>query len=445
MIFIPDNCKFIFENLIAAGFKCYAVGGCVRDSLMGRTPADWDFTTDASPSQIESCFLNYKTLDIGKNFGTITVINGADSFEVTTFRCDGSYSDSRHPDSVTFASSVEEDLSRRDFTMNSIAYSPDEGLIDPFDGYSDIKNEIIRCTSEPFLRFQEDAIRIIRALRFASVLSFEIEEKTCSALISLADTLSKVHPYRIRKELNGLLLGDDAVQILNDFRDVIAVIIPEIKPMFDFKQNNPHHKYDVWLHTLNALKNTPATELHRLTVLFHDIGKPYMKTTDKKGIDHFKQHQQKSADVSKDILRRFGYSSALSSDVLLLIRYHDERFRELRYDVKRMLGILGERLFFILTDVMYSDIMGQSKYKRGEKLSYRDLIISSAKQIIADGECVSLKELAVNGNDLILLGFKGSRIGTVLNKLLDLVLRDLLSNTKEELLDYASKIVKIAD
>lgn len=441
MILIPEKCKFVFDVLTSAGYKCYAVGGCVRDSLMGRTPTDWDFTTDASPSQIEKCFSQYKTLDIGKNFGTITVVNENDTFEITTFRCDGKYTDSRHPDSVTFTSSLEEDLSRRDFTMNSIAYSPNEGLVDPFDGYTDILNKTIRCTGDPLVRFSEDAIRIIRGLRFSSVLSFEIEDCTRCAMLSLSKELSKVHPSRIRKELSGLLVGSNAVNILDDFREVIAVIIPEIKPMFNFKQNNPHHKYDVWTHTLKAFENTPASELHRISVLFHDIGKPFVKTTDKKGTDHFKLHQQKSADLAKVILNRFCYPSSFISDVLLLIKYHDERFKDLRYDVKRILKCIGERLFFVLTDIMYSDIMGQSEFRRAEKLSHREKVISTAKEIIENGECYTLSALSINGDDLVSLGFTGVLIGNTLNNILDLVIRDKLKNSKEELLKFASDIL----
>lgn len=443
MISIPDNCKFIFEILHNAGYKCYAVGGCVRDSLMGRTPADWDFTTDASPAQVEKCFSQYKTLDIGKSFGTITVVNGKDSFEITTFRCDGEYIDSRHPDEVYFTSSVEEDLKRRDFTINSIAYSPQDGLVDPFDGYSDINKGIIRCTGESAIRFSEDAIRIIRCLRFASVLSFDIELQTRNAILSLADSLSKVHPSRIRKEFSGLLTGANAEKILREYRDVIAVIVPEIMPMFDLRQNNPHHQYDVWNHTLAALSNNKNSELLRLSVFFHDIGKPYMKTTDKKGVDHFKGHQQKSAELAKGILKRFSYPSSFISDVEMLIRYHDERFRNLRYDVKRMLGTMGEDLFIILLDIMYSDIMGQSEYRREEKLRYREEIIREAEKIIADRECCSISQLAINGNDLLSMGFSGIEIGEILDMLLDLVLKDEIDNNREELMKCVA--IRFAD
>ncbi len=445
MIKIPPKCNLIFEILINAGFQCYAVGGCVRDSIMGRIPSDWDFTTDALPSEIERCFSEYKTLDIGKEFGTITVIIGDDSFEITTFRCDGEYTDSRHPDSVIFTSSVIDDLSRRDFTMNSIAYSPVDGLVDPFNGVQDIENKIIRCTGKAAVRFNEDAIRMLRALRFASVLGFSFEESTRQAVFEYSYLLSNVHPSRMRKELSGLITGDNIHSVLSEYRDVLAVIIPEIKPMLDTGQNNPHHIYDVWNHTLQALKNSKNTEVHRLCVLFHDIGKPYLKTTDAKGVDHFKKHQLKSAEIAEKVLRRFCYPSDIVADVTLLIRYHDERFRNLRYDIKSMLKVLGERLFFVLTDIIYSDILGQSEYKRAEKLRHRELVISTAQQIIADGECYSLSMLCVNGSDLLKFGIKGKTVGCVLDELLNLVISDKAENKKEVLLSLVPAIVKKLD
>lgn len=442
VILIPEKCKVIFDVLINAGFQCFAVGGCVRDSLMGRVPSDWDFTTDASPFEIENCFSEYKTLNIGKEYGTITVIFGDDSFEITTFRRDGAYSDSRHPDSVTFTNSIIDDLSRRDFTMNSIAYSPADGLIDPFNGVLDIKNRIIRCTGEASVRFNEDAIRMLRALRFASVLGFTLEESTRHAIFDCAELLSNVHPSRMRKEFSGFLTGDYIFDIVSDYRDVLSVIIPEIKPMFNVTQNNPHHIYNVWDHTIEALKNSKNTEVHRLCVLFHDIGKPYLKTTDSKGIDHFKKHQNKSAEIAEIVLRRFCYPSDVVSDVTLLIKYHDERFRNLRYDIKRILGILGERLFWVLMDIIYSDISGQSDYKKEEKFLHRELVVKTAQQIITANECYSLSQLAVNGNDLVACGIKGKEVGRVLRELLNLVISDKAKNELEELLLFVPSVLE---
>lgn len=440
MVSIPEKCKFIFETLYKNGFMCYAVGGCVRDSLMGRIPLDWDFTTDAKPEEIEICFSDYKTVDIGKKYGTITVINKEDSFEITTFRCDGVYSDTRHPDAVTFATSINDDLSRRDFTMNSIAYSPKHGLVDPFGGVLDINNRIIRATGNAKERFEEDAIRILRGLRFASNLGFDFDDSTANALVSSSFLLSKVHPARLRKELSGLLTGGYVFDVLSKYRDTLAVIIPEIEPMFNTTQNNPHHIYDVWNHTIKALSNSKNTELVRLCVLLHDIGKPFLKTTDSVGVDHFKKHQLKSAEIATDILRRFGYPSKFISDVTMLVRYHDERFRNLRYDIKRLLNILGENLFFTLTDVISSDISAQSEYKREEKYSHLELVVKTAKEILDGGECFSLSQLSVNGNDLHVLGFQGKDIGLILNKLLDDVMRERVSNVKEPLLKRVCSI-----
>ena len=442
MIEIPEKCKFIFEKLNDAGFQCYAVGGCIRDSIMGRVPSDWDFTTDATPSEIEACFSEYKIVAIGKDFGTITVITDDDSYEITTFRYDGEYTDSRHPDSVGFTKSVVDDLSRRDFTMNSIAFSLDNGLVDPFNGVKDINNRVIRCTGNASVRFNEDAIRMLRALRFASVLGFTLEQDTSAALLEFSPLLSNVHPSRMRKEFSGLINGDFICEVLSVYRDVVAVIIPEIKPMFSTTQNNPHHIFDVWNHTLASLRCSKNTELHRLCTLFHDIGKPYLKTTDIKGIDHFKKHQLKSAEITEGILKRFCYPSDIISDVVLLTKYHDERFRNLRYDIKRMLNILGERLFFVLTDIIYSDISGQSEYKREDKFSHRELVVNTAQQIINNGECYSLAMLSVKGNDLLNLGIEGKAIGCVLQELLYLVISDNAENNRDELLSLVPSILK---
>lgn len=439
MIKIPDKCNFIFEILENYGFECFAVGGCVRDALMGKEPFDWDFTTNASPEKILNCFSEYKTVEVGKKYGTITVVSDGMSYEITTYRVDGEYSDSRHPDSVTFSTSIIEDLRRRDFTINSIAFSPTRGLIDPFNGAEDIKKGIIRCTGVAQDRFSEDALRILRALRFAARLDFQIENQTKEAIFEFKDRLRFVHPNRLRKEITGILMGK-VQNVLFDYREVLAVVIPEIRPMFDLSQNNPHHCYDVWTHTVVALSHTLKNEVLRLAVFFHDIGKPYVKTTDDNGIDHFKKHQVYSEDIAQKVMERFCYPGTMISDVCTLVRYHDERFRNLTADIKRVLSKVTPRLFNDLLLVSYSDIMAQSEYKREDKLAHRDEVFKEADRIISENDCYSLSQLAVNGNDLIELGYKGQEIGLILSTLLKMVIKGTAENTKSSLIKSIKSI-----
>ena len=440
MINIPSKCRFVFEKLTNSGFKCFAVGGCVRDSIMGIEPKDWDFTTDATPDEISAVFKDFRLIEIGKKYGTICVVCGDDSFEITTFRRDGDYSDNRHPDCVHFSSDICDDLSRRDFTMNSIAYSDTLGFVDSFGGTDDIKNRLIRCTGEPAVRFQEDALRILRALRFASVLGFKIEKNTSEAIFACKDNLKSVHPHRMRKELSGLLMGKYAFNVLSEYSQVIAVIIPEILPMLDCIQNNPHHKYDVWHHTLHALNFAPADEIVRLSVFFHDIGKPHVKTTDVKGVDHFKLHQIKSTEIAHNVLSRFGYPAKTISDVKLLVRYHDERFRKQDESIKKILSIIGKDLIESLFVISECDLLAQSEYKHTEKINHLKFIKARTKSIIDKDECFSLSQLKIKGDDLLSIGYKGKEIGMVLSKLLRLVIKGKLDNNKIELINAAKEI-----
>ncbi|MBQ8001045.1 MAG: CCA tRNA nucleotidyltransferase [Ruminococcus sp.] len=437
---IPDKCKLIFNILENNGFECFAVGGCVRDSIMGNEPNDWDFTTNALPDDICRCFSDYPTIDIGREYGAICVVIDSEPFEITTYRFDGVYSDSRHPDSVSFSRNITEDLARRDFTINSIAYSESRGYVDPYNGIQDIKDGIIRCTGVASKRFGEDALRMLRAIRFAARFGFSVDPATKEAMLTLKDNLRAVHPQRIRKELTGILMADNVSHILRDYRDVIAVIIPEITPMFDLPQVNPHHCYDVWTHTLTALEHTPASELIRFAVFFHDIGKPCVKTTDDKGIDHFKKHQLISAQMTGDILRRFGFPNKFINKVCALIRHHDERFRLMGADIRRVLSDIGEDLFWKLMDVSLADMLGQSDYHRADKLAQRDAVIKEAHAIIARGDCYTLSQLKVKGPDLIAMGFKGEAIGHALNVLLRLVIKGKLANNRDELLLIAKSL-----
>lgn len=438
MLKFPEKTQIIFETLKNNGFECYAVGGCVRDMLMGRTPADFDFTTDATPKEIAGCFEGYKTIDTGIEFGTVAVVVDDDVYEITTFRLDGDYKDNRHPDNVTFSKDIEDDLCRRDFTVNSIAASSDGEIIDPWGGIIDIERKVIRTTGKAEKRFLEDALRILRALRFSSKLNFSIEQSTKAAIHSCKDNLSSVHPQRIKKELEGLILSNVRSDFLFEFTDVLSVIIPDIEPVINLKQNNPHHIYSVWKHTLVALENTPEDLEIRLAVLFHDFGKAQAHTTDSEGIDHFKGHQAISASIAQRELSRFGFSSKLVNNVVTLIKYHDERFRNGDADIKKVLRITDTELFFKLMDIQMADTLAQSEYKREDKINFINNVKKRAQEIVDKGECYKISQLSVNGDDVLSCGYKGREVGEVLNMLLNAVISQKCDNDREKLL-YALK------
>lgn len=437
MSFIPKKCQFIIDILRKNGYECFAVGGCVRDTILGRVPSDWDFTTNAKPAEILDCFRDYRTIDVGKRFGTIAVVSNDEVYEITTYRIDGVYSDSRHPDEVIFSTTVEGDLARRDFTINSIAYSDESGFVDTLGGVADIERGVIRTTGDPDKRFSEDALRIIRAIRFSGKLGFVIEPDTKKAMFNNRGRLGEVHPQRIRKELSAILVSDKAGQLLNEYRDIFSVVIPEISAIFDLPQNNIHHKYDVWTHTVTAVNNIENTELLRLGMLFHDIGKAYTRTTDEMGTDHFKKHQVKSSEIAKDVLTRFAYPGEIVDKAVLLIRYHDERFYNMRADIKRVLSYIGAELFPLLIKMIRADYLAQSDVFMEEKLRHLKDVESEGKRIIEGGECYSLSQLKINGKDLRDLGYVGEKIGKMLNIILTGVIKEKLKNDRDELLKFA--------
>ena len=440
MIALPSKTDFIFEKLNKNGFECFAVGGCVRDLILGYNPKDFDFTTNAKPEEIKTCFSEYKTLDIGEKYGTITVINEDESYEITTYRVDGDYNDSRHPDFVEFSGNICDDLSRRDFTVNSIAYNEKRGFVDPFGGIEDIRKRIIRATGEPEIRFREDSLRILRALRFSAKLGFDIESKTKEAMFSSKDLLISVHPQRVKKELEEFLLCDIDAEMLMTYKDIIAVVIPELIPMFETEQNTPHHIYNVYEHTAHAVANTPADISLRLAALLHDCGKPSKKTTDKNGVDHFRGHPERSVKLAENALLRMGFPFEIRQEVLTLIKFHDERFKMGSYDVKKVLSSMSYGTFLKLCTLSRADIKAQAEFKRAEKLSIIDFAETEAKRIIEAGECYSLKMLRITGDDLVELGYSGMQIGKILNELLDLVMRGDILNEKYELICFAKSM-----
>ena len=438
---LPFDVSLIINRLESLGFECYVVGGCVRDSLRDIAVHDWDFTTNATPSEIEKCFSDFTTVDIGKKFGTICVVINGKNYEITTFRTDGKYEDARHPDSVSFSKSLSDDLSRRDFTINALAYSEKAGVIDEYDGITDLRYGVIRCIGDPDVRFSEDALRILRALRFASVFGFSIESKTSDSIIRNKDKLTQISSERITKELAKLLCGKHVDFILRRYKDVIAVIIPEISVMFNFDQNSKHHNKDLWRHTVSAVKNTPPDEIMRTAMLLHDIGKPMTSYKDNKGASHFPNHQKFGAAMASTILKRLKYPSYYN-DAITLIEYHDDRLKPDNAVIKRYLHDLGSEMFSKLLSIQRADILSQSMYKREEKLSTLDAVVEEYKRIIDNNECYSLDTMAVNGKDIIHLGVSnGQQIGHILNTLLCKVISNEVSNDYNALIALAKTMV----
>ena len=440
---IPGKAKEILSTLQKAGYEAYVVGGCVRDTLLGREPQDWDITTSASPKQVKGLFP--RTVDTGIQHGTVTVLLGREGFEVTTYRIDGKYEDGRHPSEVTFTPDLEEDLKRRDFTINAMAYNEKDGLVDLFDGMKDIREKQIRCVGDPRERFGEDALRILRAIRFSAQLGYEIQEDTKKAVEELAGTLKKISAERIRTELVKLLVSDhpDYLRIAYE-TGVTAVVLPEFDRCMETEQNHPHHCYSVGEHILASLAHVPPVKELRLAMLLHDIGKPVTLTTDEKGITHFKGHAQEGERLARIILRRLKFDNDTINMVCKLVRYHDYGTNvdpDMKL-VRRAIHKIGEDAFPGLFMVHRGDIYAQSTYRREEKLASQAKWEDLYQQIMEEGQCVSLKTLAVNGSDLIALGVQpGQEIGRILQRLLDMVLEDPGCNQREYLLGQAKDMI----
>ena len=438
---IPKKSVTVFQLLGKAGYECFLVGGCVRDMLMGKAPHDIDITTNATPEEIKTVFSDFHTLDIGIKHGTVTVMLEDEPIEITTYRTESSYSDGRHPDKVVFTRNIRDDLSRRDFTSNAIAFSPKVGIVDPFGGRRDIENKLLRCVGTPEERFKEDSLRILRALRFASVLGFDIDEKTEKAMYNCKELISIVSPERIYSEITKLLCGKDAGRILSHYSDILAVALPEIKAMKGFDQHNFHHIYDVLNHTAKVVDSVyPAVHL-RLAALFHDCGKPDCFSLDEKGVGHFYSHASISARKADEALLRLRCDNATREKVVKLVKIHDSPIEPDSKTVKKKLRKYGEDIFFDLIKLQRADNMGlspdylfrQDTYNRLEEI---------ARQIIEENQCFSLKDLAVNGTDMIELGLKGKDIGNALDFLLKAVMEEKCQNDRESLIKYYHGYVK---
>lgn len=430
---LSENALYILNSLNKSGYDAYAVGGCVRDMLRGDAPLDFDITTSAMPHEIKEVFADKNCIDTGIAHGTVTVIIDGEPFEITTFRTDGEYKDSRHPESVTFASKVEDDLSRRDFTVNSMAMSTEGVVVDLFGGMSDLKNGIIRCTGDPHKRFSEDALRIMRALRFASVLDFKIEEATAAAIHEKKELLSAISVERIFIELKKLLCGKAVFRILTEFSDVICTVIPELLPSVNFEQNNKYHIYDVYTHMAKAVESAPADERIRLALLFHDIGKPSCMTEEDGGIRHFRGHQKVSAEIAEKVLERLRCDTATKSIVCLLCKMHDNTITPTEKAVRKLFLKLSYDEIKLLCQVRKADNMAQNP-EFSDRREEAEEISRLADKIVSEGQCVSLRDLKINGNDLKELGFKGKEIGVILNFLLEKVIDGEIENDRETLI-----------
>ena len=366
---IPEQVNTILEKLHASGHEAYVVGGCVRDALLGREPNDWDITTSALPTQVKEIFP--RTIDTGLKHGTVTVLIGRGSYEVTTYRVDGVYEDGRHPKQVTFTPSLSEDLMRRDFTINAMAYDPVSGLVDLFDGQKDLTDGIIRAVGDPAQRFAEDALRILRAFRFAAQLGYEIDPETLRAASALSGTLVKISSERIREELEKILLSENPDILMKAYEaGVTSVFLPEFDVCMETPQNNPHHCYNVGEHSIWSTALIRRDRILRLTMLLHDFGKPVTRTTDERGLDHFRSHPEESYKIAKTILQRLKYDNETIRKVTTLVRYHDLRMRLTEPAVRKAIVRIGADLFPYYLEIQHADTMAQSLYQRDEKLAY---------------------------------------------------------------------------
>lgn len=438
MLELNPAARLVMEILESNGFEAYVIGGYVRDSIMGRKSHDIDITTNALPEETKSCFSSFRTIDTGIKHGTVTVLIDSFPVEITTFRTDCGYTDNRHPESITFCGNLRDDVSRRDFTVNALAYSRKTGVVDYFNGIKDIENRVIRAIGNSVSRFNEDALRILRALRFASVLGFEIEEETAYAIHSCKELLKNISAERIAAEIRGILCGKNIKRIMMEYYDVFELVIPEISGMNGFNQHNFHHKYDVWEHTAVVVENTPPVDYLRLTALFHDCAKPDCFSLDERGVGHFYGHASISAEKAEKALRRLKFDNFTISKVTTLVRVHDTPIEETESYIKRRLSRLGYEMFKELILIQRADTSGLADEFLGRSEHF-DVLDKLADEIISQKQCFSLSELDINGNDLIALGYEGREIGASLHLLLEAVIGGKVENKKESLIKFLKR------
>lgn len=436
---IPSDANRIIHTLQSNGHKAYVVGGCVRDSIIGRPIHDWDICTSATPEEMIEILQDERVIETGLQHGTVTIVMNGEPYEVTTFRIDGVYSDNRRPDNVTFTNNLIEDLRRRDFTINAMAYNYEEGLIDPFDGLKDIEWKKIRCVGSAKDRFNEDALRILRAIRFAAQLGFAMMPETDWEIHQQYKKLENISIERINGEFCKIAASSEFCVQMVLYQDVLASFIPELKYMFDFSQDNPYHDYNVFVHTIHAIEECDSDDLTvRLAVFFHDFGKPHCYQDGEDGVRHFKGHGKVSAEITDDIMKRLRFDNETRNNVVELVYYHDATFEVGKKYVKRWLNKIGEEQFTRLLEVRKADIKGQKKELDQSRIDKVDNIKKILDEVLQEEECFSLKDLAVNGKDLISIGYKsGKELGNALNELLQLVIDGECPNEKKKLLEVA--------
>lgn len=434
---IPAPVRQILQRLRDRGYEAYAVGGCVRDTLLGRIPGDWDICTSALPQETEACFSDLRVIETGLKHGTVTVLLAGAPYEITTFRRDGDYLDHRRPEQVAFVSSLEEDLRRRDFTINAMALGLNGEVIDLFGGREDLDRRVIRCVGDPEQRFREDALRILRGLRFASQLEFTLEPDTAAAMERCKDLLALVSGERIYAEMTKLLVGPGAASVLERYGTILAGAFPELLPAMGFLQRHPCHNRDVWGHTVEALGYSAPEPVIRWALLLHDLGKPDCFTLDEKGTGHFYGHPRRSEEITRDILGRLHPDKNTAEAICTLVLHHDDGALVERRAVRRWIGRYGPELLEQLLEVKRADALAHADLPRtrqryGAVLAFRDL----TKQVLAEEACFTVKDLAVSGKDLLAAGVQpGPEVGRLLSLLLEDVLEDRCDNRREALLE----------
>ncbi len=439
--------KVAVETLKSNGFEAFLIGGSVRDFIMNLPIGDIDITTSATPTQVKEVFKDFRVIETGIKHGTVTVLIDNEPIEITTYRSEGAYSDNRHPDSVSFSKSLSDDVVRRDFTMNAIAYDFSSGFCDLVDGIKDIESKTIRCIGDAQTRFREDALRILRALRFSSVLGFTIEENTKNAIHKCKDLLKNISAERIQVEFTKLICGKNAYNVLQEFPDVISVFIPEIEICVGFEQKNRHHCYDVYTHILKSVEKSKPDPIIRLALFFHDIGKPIVAHFDEKGEQHYYGHPKKSAEITEKILTRLRFDNDTKNKVVTLVNFHDspiiinDNILPDKKRLKKIMSQIGKELIFDLIHIKFCDNCAQNpEYFRGN--DFYDKTYDMINKILSEQECFSVKDLKINGNDLISMGFKGKEIGQILDSVLDLVINEKIKNETNEITDYVQSHFK---
>lgn len=440
---LPEYVLRCIRALEEAGFEAWAVGGCVRDSLLGREPQDYDLCSNASPEAVQQVFGAYPQVTAGLKHGTVGVIADAQVVQITTYRTEGAYSDGRHPDRVEFVTALEEDLRRRDFTVNAMAWSPKRGLADPFGGRSDLEKGLLRAVGEPERRFREDALRILRGVRFSVRYGFEVEETTFAAMCSLAPLLDRLSRERVFSELNGLLPGISAGELIK-YAPILTRAIPELEPMVGFDQRSPHHKYDLYTHTAYVTASVPGEKVLRWAALLHDVGKIQAFTLDETGRGHFYGHAQLSAQTAEAVLRRLKAPTALREQVVTIIDQHMTRLLPDKKFLRRCLRVLGPEQLDRLLALQRAD-MGSKGVRGEEEGELFDRVQALLEELRQEGSCITLRDLAVDGNDLTALGLGGRQIGRMLEQLLEMVTDDRLENEKQALLRYAAQELKTVE